>query len=84
MTARKKNPIPPHISGRMGGLTTSQDRDHMSRIGYLGAMANIEKNGADQPLRASLIRRGYKVASIAPSRKSSTGEGNANKSHATG
>lgn len=84
MTARRKNPIPPHISGRMGGLTTSQDREHMSRIGYRGAMANLEKNGADQPLRASLIRRGYKVASIAPSRQSSTGDSTATKSQATG
>jgi len=85
MTAKKKHPIPPHISGRLGGLrTASKGSDYMSGIGYRGAMKNIEVNGADQPLRASLIRRGYDIASIAPSRKSSAGDSTGTKSQATG
>lgn len=69
MTARKANPMSPRDAGRLGGLVTAQDREHMSRIGYAGAMANIEKNGIDQVYRAQAASRGIRVASIAPSRR---------------
>lgn len=73
MTARKKNPMSPRESGRLGGLVTAQDREHMSRIGYLGAMANIEKNGIDQVYRAQAASRGRRIRSIAPSRAAKAG-----------
>lgn len=68
MTARRKNPMTKAQAGRLGGLSVSQDRDHMSRIGYRGAMANLEINGPDQPMRARLIALGHNIPSIAPSR----------------
>lgn len=56
---------------RLGGLAVSRDREHMARIGAIGAEANLERNGADQPLRAALKQHGYAVAPVAPSTKNS-------------
>lgn len=68
MTARRKNPMTKSQAGRLGGLAVSADRDYMSRLGYRGAMANLERNGPDQPMRARLIALGHDIPSIAPSR----------------
>lgn len=71
MTLRKKNPMSRKDSGALGGQRTKflHGSEHFSYIGALGAAANIERNGPDQPFRALAIARGHDISAVAPSRK---------------